>query len=206
MPSSTFWGMQHLNSNVLASVVLDSTREDPEQAEPYQLCILPLDQDLQPHSDFPLFNMTFQVESVEGLKRMWGRVSIGQVSKSNLSAFDKDKVAFLLMHWFLNDMKLNRFKKIVPLAHKWPETRDMLIRWLGWETFSEIFSEDYRDTHVAANYLNDRLAVRGEPVPYAKQTLSWLAKQLYVDRPTTDGSPTEDCMTLGQVYKRLLQA
>lgn len=198
--------MQHLNSNVLASTVLDVTRDDPEKSQPYQLCILPLDLNLDPHPELPIFNMVFQVDTVEGLKRMWGRVSIGEVGKTNLTALDPDKIAWLLMNWFLNDMKLNRFKKITPLAHKWPVAREVLIRWLGWETFTEIFSDDYRDTHVVGNFINDKIAVRGEPVPYAKQTLSWLARQLSVERPSDEGSPAEDCMTLGRVYKRLLQS
>lgn len=189
----------------MASVVLDVTQDDPEKALPYRLCILPLDQYLDPHPELPLFDMVFKVDTVEGLKRMWGRVSIGQIGKTNLTAFDPDRIAWLLMNWFLNDMKLNKFKKITPLAHKWPEIRDVLIRWLGWETFSEIFSEDYRDVHVIANYKNDLLAVRGEPVEYAKQNLSWIARKLSVERPTDDGNPAEDCMTIGRVYKRLLQ-
>jgi hypothetical protein len=198
--------MQHLNSNVMASVVLDATREDPEKSQPYRLCILPLDQFLDPHPEFPLFDMVFQVETVEGIKQMWGRVSYGGIGRTNLTALHPDKIAWLLQNWFLNDLKLNRFKKIVPLAHKWPATRDVLIRWLGWETFSEIFSEDYRDVHVMVNYANDKLAVRGEPVTYAKQSLSWIANQLSVERPTVDGNPAEDCMTLGRIYKRLLQS
>lgn len=205
MPSKIFWGMQHLNSSVLASVVLDITREDPELAEPYRLCILPLDVNLDPHPALPLFDMTFQIESVQGLKRSWGRVSMGQIAKTNLTSFDKDKITFLLQNWFYHDLNLRDGKKIIPLAHGWPRTREVLIRWLGWETFTEMFSEDVRDVKVVAHYLNDRLAVRGEPVSFAKQNLSWLAKQLHVERPTDEGNPAEDCMTIGQVYKRLLQ-
>lgn len=191
--------MQHLNANVLAAVRLDYSLTDTEHAEPFELCIVPLNDMLEVHTELPMFLMRMRLDDPP----LFDLLNKKDVAATQVQGLDREKVAFLLMAWF-QELTLNNGKKILPITFGWPPVRDVLVRWLGHETYNTIFSEDYRDIRVAAHFLNDRNGCRGEAVPFAKQELSWVAKQLHVQR-LTPGNTAEDCMVIGQCYKRLLQ-
>lgn len=191
--------MQHLNANVLAAVRLDYSLVDTENAEPFELCVLPLNDMLEPHGQLPMFMMRMQLDQPP----LFENLTKKDVAEAQIQSLDREKVAFLLMAWF-QELTLNSGKKILPITFGWPPVRDVLVRWLGHETFNTIFSEEYRDVAVAAHFLNDREGCKDERVPFAKQSLAWIAKQLNVQRHTP-GNVAEDCMTIGHCYKRLLQ-
>ena len=54
MPSSVFFGMQHLNNNVLCAISFDQICQGGEIIE---LCVLPLDQHLGVHPELALYSM-----------------------------------------------------------------------------------------------------------------------------------------------------
>lgn len=197
---SVFWGMTHLNSNVLAAVTIEMTNQNPLLGELIEVCVLPLNHMLQPHSELTLFNMRIRPEDKDSVDcRLTGK----QVADLVLNGYDREKVASLMLDWFYT-LDLKERKKILPIGHEWPRTREVLKTWLGDEIYSEIFSEDYRDTKIATHFLNDQMASRGESVPYAKQGLPWLASKLHVQRQSQGGNCTEDALVIGEVYRRLL--
>jgi len=149
-----------------------------------------------------MFNMRMKVDP-DLVDWKTCRVSQKDMAKTILGGFDRDKVADLLCKWFAS-LNLAERKRIVPLAYNWPRTRDILVRWLGYDVFADLFSEDYRDVLIATHFINDRECVKAEPVIFSKQVLSWIATKLNVSRPTHGGNPTEDCLTIAQVYRRLL--
>lgn len=203
MPSNVFWGFQHLNANVIASVQIDMSGPDALNHEMLEICVMPLDAKLDIHPELLLFNMRMKPEDPDSIDHDFCRFNKIELGKIMINAFPRHKVADLLEKWF-HHLALNRGKQIIPLSYDWPWTRERLIHWLGYETFSHIFSEDYRDIHVAANYVNDTYDVRAEPVPFAKQTLRWIGKKLHVETMEHGGSCVEDCRQMAEIYKRLL--
>lgn len=204
MPSSVFFGMQHLNNNLICAMGYDTTAADPDIGELIEFACVPIDHRLQIHSKLTLFNMKLRPESLATIDWRHCRATIPEVSAMAHSAFDRDKVADFFWQWF-EQMDLPRGKRIIPLGYKYPILRTWLIQWLGWERYHEIFSEDYRDLLVAAHLINDRADMRAQPLTFAKQDLKWLGKQMNVELMEIGGSPLDDCRTIIETYKRMLQ-
>jgi hypothetical protein len=204
MPSSIFWGMQHLNSNVLCGLKTELTGPDPLMHELIEVALVPLDHKLELHGTFPLFNMRMRPQVTDPSDNFRScRLSRSEIADACLRAFDRDKVADLLLYWF-QSMDLPPKKRIIPLTWNFPMERQILINWLGYETYAEIFSEDHRDLMVAAHFLNDRLCCKGEPVMFAKQNLTWLARICNVEQ-LEKGTATSDAFLMAETYKRMLQ-
>lgn len=204
MPSSVFWGMQHINSNVLCGLKLELTGNDPNIHELIEVAVVPLDQMLELHSTFALFNMRVRPQITnpsDDFKHC--RLTKSEIADACLRAYDSFKVADILHEWFL-DMKLPRGKKIIPLTYNFPAQRQILINWLDYDLYSEIFSEDHRDLLAAAHFINDRECVRGEPAVFSKQDMSWLAKKCNVPQ-VQSGTAVSDAFLMAQTYKRMLQ-
>lgn len=201
--SKVFWGMQHLNENLLCSVKCELTGPDPERHELIEVAVLPLDHMLKIHSAFPPFNMRMRPETVETINYDKCRLSRSDIADTILRGFDRYKVADLFVAWY-QGLEQKERKRIIPLAHGWPRERALLINWLGYDVFADIFSEDYRDTLIASHYVNDKNCVKAEPCVFNKQNLSWLAKKLNVEQIQI-GSAMSDCVTIAEVYKRILQ-
>lgn len=197
--------MQHLNANVLCGLKTELTGRDPEMHEIIEVAVIPFDHNLEIHPTFTLFNMRMrpmEMQPFDDFKNC--RLSRSEIAQACLRAFDRDKVGELLYDWLLA-MDLPRGKKIVPLTYNYPMERQILINWLGYDRYSEIFSEDHRDLMVAAHFVNDRQCVKAEPAVYNKQTLSWMAK-IHNILPIERGTAVSDAVMMGQVYKRMLQA
>lgn len=204
MPSSMFWGMQHLNSNVLCGIKLELTGPDPNCHELIEVAIVPLNHMLELHPEFALFNMRVRPQITNPSDDFRGcRLSKSEIAEACLRAYDRYKVADILHEWFL-DMKLPRGKKIIPLVYNFPAERQNLINWLDYDLFSEIFSEDHRDLLAAAHFINDRQCVRSEPAIFAKQNLTYLAKVCNVP-PIQRSTAVSDAFLMAQVWKRMLQ-
>lgn len=205
MPSSAFFGMQHLNNNLLCAIGFDTTGPDPDIHELIEVCVLPLDSMLNPHSELILFNMKMKPDMPETIDWKHCRATIPEVAALCATGSDRDKVADYFLQWF-HGMNMPNRKGVIPLCHNYPILRDFLLRWLQWDTYHEIFQEDYRDTLVAAHFLNDKADVKGAALPFSKQLLRWVAKQLDVEKHEQGGSPCDDARTIAEVYKRLLKS
>lgn len=201
--SKVFWGMEHLNENMLCAVKCELTGPDPTRHELVQVAILPLNHMLEIHQFIPAFDMKMKPEDLDSIDFRLCRVGKADLARTLLSGFDRDKVADLFIHWYQRIEQKER-KRIIPLAHGWPGERALLVNWLGYDVFRDIFSEDYRDTLIAAHYVNDRQCCKAEPCVFNKQNLTWLAKKLNVEQ-LQSGSAMSDCLTMAAVYKRMLQ-
>ena len=204
MPSNTFYGMQHLNSNVLCGVKTELTGPDPNKHEIIEVAIVPFNVLFELHTTYPLFNLTMvpdEKQPEDGFEKC--RLPKSRIAEICLKSFDKDKVADMLWDWF-ESLKLPRGKKLFPLAYNYPAERQIMINWLGHSLYSDIFSENYRDVLVMANLINDRLCARAEPVQFYKQELCWIAKQCNAV-PMQRGTALSDAFLYGECYKRMLQ-
>lgn len=201
---SIFYGMQHLNSNVLCGVKLELTGPDPLMHELIEVAIVPLDHNLELHDKFALFNMRVRPQTINPADDFKGcRLTKAEVADACLRAYDRYKVADILLEWF-EDMKLPRGKKLIPLVYNFPAERQNLINWLDYEVYSQIFSEDHRDLLSAAHYMNDRQCVRGEAAIFPKQNLTYLARICNVPQ-IESGTAVSDAYLMAQTWKRMLQ-
>jgi hypothetical protein len=204
VPSNTFYGLQHLNENVLCGVRTYLTGDDPEIHEIIEVAVVPFGIDFELHRKFMLFNMRMRPSILQPDDDFKGcKLSRKEIADTCLRAFDADKVADLLLDWF-QSMNLGSKKRLIPLTHNFPVERANLVKWLGTEGYREIFSEDHRDLMVAAHYMNDRVGCKFEPVPFSKQTLPWIAKQCNIP-PVERGTCLSEANQMGETYKRMLQ-
>ncbi len=202
MPSSTFFGMQHLNANILCAIHLEMTGPDATFHEPLEVAILPLDSMLKVHPTLPIFNMRIKPQEMENVEREHIRMTNEQLARTMLSGMDRYQVADLLKDWH-KSLPLGLGKKILPLSYDYPKQREGLISWLGFEEYDEMFSESYRDILVATHFVNDYNCVSNDPIPFAKQFFPWICRKLNVER--VDKTPLGECVAYGETYKRLLQ-
>ncbi len=206
MPSSVFFGMQHLNNNLICAMGFDATGADPDVGEIVELCCTPINHMLAVHDHLPLFNMKMKPDRPDSIDWKYTRVSQKEMAQLRGNGIDRDKVRDYFLDWF-REMNMPFRKKVIPLAHNYPELRGLLIAWLGWDEYNEIFQEDYRDTLILAHCINDCFDVRGHaPLPFSKQDLRWLGKKLDVEKFEHGGSPCMDALTTLEVYKRLLKS
>lgn len=201
--SKIFWGMQHLNENLLCAVRCELTGNDPERHELLEVAVVPLNHKLEIHSEIPLFNMMIRPENINEIDYDKCRVPRNRIANAILTAVTADKAADFFIKWYQSIGQKER-KRIIPLAHGWPKQRSMFIKWLGYDVFQDIFSEDYRDTLICAHYVNDKQCVQAEKCVFNKQLFSWIAKQLNVNI-IDHFSALAECEALPKVYKGLLR-
>ncbi len=204
MPSSTYYGFQHINENVMCAIQTDMTSRDLLKKELIEVAIVPLNAMLKVHEIFPLYNVMFRPEFPEWVEPRHCRVPPAMLAKAMMGIMDKDRGADMLDDWF-TAMKLARFKKIIPLCYNWAIQRERLIDWLGPLNFDKIFSEDHRDILSAAHIINDRMATRHEAVTFSKQTLPWIGKQLHVEKHIQGGTAMDDCRQIAEIYEKMMR-
>lgn len=200
MPSNIFWGLQHLNGNVLCSVQLDMSMK--VNGEIVELCVLPLDHMLKPHKELRLFDMRIAPESEVNFKEC--RLTRPEVAAAKMRGLDAGKVADIFESWF-QSLRLNEGKRIIPLGHNLLWQVVALKEWLG-SLYEQIFTNDYRDTLIAAHFVNDRDDARGEAVSFSKQKLRWLCNKFNIEHMEYGGSCLTDCKSIGELYSHLLRS
>lgn len=198
-----FYGMRHLNGNVLCSIDTETTGTNPDESGVIEIAAIPLNHMLDVHPALGLFNMTMKPDEGEVIDERAMTVTKKELGRILLLGNNRDRVGDLFIAWF-EGLKLGTYKKLIPLAHNWPFDREMIIKWLGRKTYEYIFSPLYRDTMQFANFLNDCADARGEDVPYSKVNLAWLTKQYgieHLDKHTA----LSDALATAHLYKDMVK-
>ena len=200
--------MQHLNGKLLCVIDTETTGLDPRNNEIWQLCIMPLDNELIPSRQQMPFLITMKPEHLEYID--WN-VTVMKKNKSkildaSLRGHDREAAKDLLVDWIeklkLPLTKYGTPKKIEPLGQNYCFDKGFLEQWLGVEMYQEYFDYHYRDTMQAALYLNDRAAFHGSKVPFSKVNLKWLANKLGVEL-IDHHDALADCQATAEVYRRM---
>ncbi len=161
----TYSSLVTCNGNLLASIDLETTGTQPGFHEIIQIAVVPLNSDIRPNNDLPVFYQNIKPKRPE-------RATQGATAKHGISindllleAPDSEKVEDMLVEWFDN-LDLPFGKVLVPLAHNWAFESSFLKAWLGVEMVDRLFHSHARDSMLTAVYLNDRAAFAGEPAPF----------------------------------------
>lgn len=195
--------MVHLNGNLLCVVDTETTGDRPGFHDLIQICVLPLDSELEPYTKIVPFYTLLKPRRPENCHSDIIGKNRERICDAAIRGLDPDMACDLFDEWY-GKLGLLEKKRISPLAQNWPFDRAFLIDWLGPESFDRYFDARYRDTMVAALYENDRADFKAEPHPYPKVNLQYLASQL---RVMTDRShdALADCLTTAEVYRQLVK-
>lgn len=202
--------MVHWNGNHLCVIDTETTGLDPLVHEMWQICMLPLDSNIDPRTDVLPFYVEVKPQHPERID--WQsevmRGNREKIAKACDRGLDLEKVRELLEEWIdklglpLNQSGFNRCK-ILPLGQNFAFDRAFLHTGFGRAWFDEYFHYHYRDTMIAANYLNDQAAFHARPAPYPKISLTYLASQLKIPNERSHDA-FEDCIKCARVYKRMV--
>lgn len=200
--------MVHWNGNQLCAIDCETTGLDPHYHELIQICILPLDSNVQPRKDILPFYIELVPDyperaSFEAMKvNRLNFAKIGQRGHDRLQAVD------MLEEWIkklkLPTTKYGNSKRIIPLGQNYTFDQSFIQAWLGVTTYNDLFSYQYRDTQRAALYLNDRAGMHAEDVPFAITDLDFLARRSGVESVRAHDA-LSDCVTTAGIYRYMLQ-
>ena len=192
----------HLNGDIIAVIDCETTGLKPGYHDLIQVCILPLDSELNPSKKIMPFYQHIKATRPENVDPSALEVNKIDFFKLQQTAFDAMRVADLFDAWF-QKLNLPLNKKIQPLAQNWPFDRPFLIDWLGSAAFESYFDRRYRDTMPVALYYNDVADLFNEPYPFPKCSLKYLASTLKIDYTGAHDS-MQDCLITAQAYKKML--
>jgi DNA polymerase III epsilon subunit-like protein len=197
--------MLHLNGDLLCAIDCETTGTKAGFHEIIQICVLPLDFNLQPLKR-PGVSPFYTEMKPECLDRIdWEAIKVSRLELPDIlaRALDKYRAADLFDKWVAK-LELPYRKRIVPLGCNWPFDREFIKDWLGDECYSQYFDARHRDVQTAALYLNDKYDFHCEPYPFPKVNLSYLASQLRVKYERKHDA-LFDCLATAEVYRRMLR-
>jgi DNA polymerase III epsilon subunit-like protein len=155
------------------------------------------------------FYIEIKPEHPERIKKEAMSVNMLDMATIMDRGFDRLHAIDLLDQWInklgLSYTKHGTRKKIEPLGQNYCFDKGFISAWLGPKQYDEWFDYHYRDTMIAANFINDRSAflLPGEPIPFSKVNLTWLAKKMDIQYDRAHDA-MQDCLACAQVYKKML--
>lgn len=167
-----------------------------------ELCVLPVNVMLEPHTAFPLFHMRCRPEDNE-IWEVNKYLSKQKMSSAILRGTPRQKMAGYFEEWY-KEIGLREKKRIVPLIYDWATNKMMLERWLGHEQLKAIFADNARDVLTLAVCMNDMYDMRAEPPFFRKTNWEYLISTYdieHLERRTA----ASDCLSLIKLYKAMLQ-
>jgi len=195
--------MIHLNGNLLCAVDVETTGLRPGYHDIIQIAVLPLDSQIRPIQNIrPFYVAAMKPKRLENIDKAAPKAHRINMAELCLKGLDPWKAVDLFEEWF-ERLELPVGKRIVPLAHNWVFDRAFVIDWLGELSFEHFFDYHYRDSMVAAEYLNDRADHHVEKYPFPKVSLEYCCNILNVTNADAHNA-LADCVATAEVYKRML--
>ena len=198
--------MQHLNGHLMCVIDTETTGLDPTYNEIWQICILPLDSNLEPNQDYLPFYIKLKPEHPEYID--WD-VRVFKKNKKKIvdaitTGYDQLAAIDLLKEWVerlkLPVTKFGTPKKIEPLGQNYGFDKSFIQQWLTVDVYNELFDYHHRDTMSTALFLNDHASFHAEKVPFSKVNLKWLGNKLGV-RNDDAHDALADCVATAECYR-----
>jgi len=200
--------MVHWNGNQLCVIDTETTGLDPFWHELIQICILPLDSNIQPRKNVLPFYIEIKPEFPE--RRDQEAMTVNNIDFTTIMTrgHDKEKAKDLLREWVEKlNLPFNRSQhnrcSIMPLGHNYTFDRVFIMAWLGYDMYNEIFHGYCRDTMLSGLFMNDRAGAHAEKVPYQKVNLSWMATTYDIEYDKKHNA-LQDCITTAALYRKMV--
>ncbi len=194
-----------INNNLMCGLDLETNGRDPDIHEIIQIALLPLDANLNPRKDLPVFDFKIRPKYPERTDMQALRISHSQLHDILETGHDSDKVLEIFYDWF-NKLHIGASRKIVPLGHGISQFDINFIRhWLGGnENYYHYFHGFARDTQTVAVYWNDRNEFQAEQTLFPKLTLKEMCRKLEIDvKEELTHDALYDAWLAAQAYKKL---
>lgn len=199
--------MEHWNGNQMVVIDTETTGLEAGWHEMIQVCMLPLDSNLNPRKDVNPFYILVKPDHPERADKK--AMEVNQLTFAEIGQKGHDRIAAidLFQKWVeklgLPYTKYGNRKQIIPLGQNYAFDKGFIEHWLGVDMYVTNFYRQYRDTMIAANFLNDRAAFHAEAVPFPKQNLSYLATKFGLDT-TGAHDALADCLMTAKVYQKMI--
>jgi len=198
--------MQHWNAHQLVAIDVETTGTRAFWHEIVQIAAVALDANCLPRKDVMPFDIYLCPDHPERADPEALRVTGFKMTDLLRKGINQDKAKDMFDRWVKTlDLGITPSgypKRIIPLAHGWAFDKPFLQDWLGYGAFDEMIDSRFRDTMCVSLFLNDHAAFHAEKVPYSKNTLGWLCKQLGVENIKAHNA-LQDCMATAECYNRL---
>jgi len=200
-------GLLTLNSNLLVVVDIITTGIKPKYHDLIQICVLPLNSELNPHKGILPFYTNLQPKrpdniDSEDFNRYY--LNLEKLLKIMSGGIDAYRAADLFEEWY-QKINLKYGKKLSVLSHDWTHKKEFLIDWLGPVNFESYFDYRYRDLIPAALFANDRAEFMMEQIPYPKTNLAHLCSQTKTEHENRMTDLLLNCVAMAECYRRMLK-
>jgi DNA polymerase III epsilon subunit-like protein len=200
--------MLHWNGDLLCAIDTETSGLDPFFHEILQICVLPLDANIEPIRDVLPFYLNMIPEDPQRADPQALKKNKLKLTELALTGYDKIKAIDLFEEWVvklkLPTTKWGTPKKLMPLGQNYSFDKPFIMKWLGTDVYNQYFNYHHHDTMVTAHYLNDRAAYHAEKVPFNKTNLQWLCTTLNIQSERAHDA-LSDCLSVAAVYKKMLQ-
>jgi hypothetical protein len=114
-------------------------------------------------------------------------------------------VAGYFLNWCQTNLKVDKLNCIQPLVWNWPKIRELLLDWLGEETYDSIFNDEgvVRDLQVLRVYCIDRADYWGDQAIYANNRLEEFLKKNGI-HAVDKGNQIELAKNMIKIYKKMM--
>lgn len=192
----------------MCAIDVETTGLNPEYSTIYQLALLPLDANLEPRRDVPSFDIWIKPEMHHIDRIIWGDLPRGskeKIAKAVTEGFETFAAIEILERW-ISKLGLFEGKRITPLGYNYMFDMMHIIKWMGWEAYSNYFDSRFRDAYLFASNLNDRADFHAEAIPFPQLALRQLCSRLDIN-PSVDQyhDAVFDCIMTARAYKKMLK-
>ena len=196
-------GLKNLQGNLLCAIDTETTGLDPRRHDIIQIAILPLNDQIQPDKRFMPFNIHIKPSRPENIEAKAMQVNKINLAHLMLHGMDSFQAADLLDEWF-EKLRLPLGRKIVPLGQNYAFDREFMREWLGHLNYDHLFHYHYKDTMIAAQYINDRAEIHGNYPPFSKGSLGRIAGVLEIEYQNAHDA-LADCVIVSECYRRMMR-
>lgn len=199
--------LQHNNAHLMAAIDVETTGLDPNMHEIWNLAIIPLDADFQPLKGDGIFPFEVLIRPEDPALIDWNipvfKRNRTRIAQAINEGYDRFAAIDLFENWYAK-LRIPETKRIMPLGQNYQFDKSFISMWLGGQDMYEpYFHYHYRDTMIAAHYINDRLAFRGESVAFPKQNLEYLCSTLHIENEAPH-TAIGDAMATARVYREMM--